>query len=298
MLGLAPLNALRAFEAAARRGSFAAAALELNVTPAAVGQHVRQLEALVGAPLFNRVGRQLELTERGAEALPSLQKGFELVGEASAALREPRAAGMITLAASAEILALWVATDIARWPGADDLVLHSIAADQTTRHALEAGADIVIGKAFDTPAGSDHLTSEIITPLVSPKRQLKGEGLDRLLSAPLIEDQSLELTWSQWASARGAFGEGYKARLKAPDTRTAFALAGAGAGILLARKVLALDAIRSGDLAPVLPDGDHRVDAAYFLQVAPASVTRPSVLALADHIKRSFAARLDMAGEL
>ena len=61
---LPPLNALRAFEASARRGSFAAAAEELGVTPAAIGQQVRHLEALIGAPesaLLGRTGDELNM---------------------------------------------------------------------------------------------------------------------------------------------------------------------------------------------------------------------------------------------
>ena len=76
----AHLNALRAFEAAARHQSFAAAANELNVTPAAVGQLVRSLEDWLGAPLFHRQpgGRvRLVATEVADRALPDIRAGFD-----------------------------------------------------------------------------------------------------------------------------------------------------------------------------------------------------------------------------
>src|ERR1700754_1806881 len=74
------LNALRAFEASARHQSFSAAAAELNVTPAAVGQLVRNLEDWLGAPLFNRgaSGRaRLVLTEAAEHAWPDIRAGFD-----------------------------------------------------------------------------------------------------------------------------------------------------------------------------------------------------------------------------
>ena len=72
MRQLPPLNALRAFEAAARHLSFAKAAEELNVTPAAVSHQVKGLEAFYGVDLFRRLTRQVHLTEEGLAALPLL----------------------------------------------------------------------------------------------------------------------------------------------------------------------------------------------------------------------------------
>jgi LysR family glycine cleavage system transcriptional activator len=73
---LPALNALRAFEAAARHLSFTRAAEELNVTPGAISQQIRQLEEFAGAPLFRRTGRQVLLTDAGQAALPLLTNAF------------------------------------------------------------------------------------------------------------------------------------------------------------------------------------------------------------------------------
>ena len=93
------------FEAAARRGSFVAAAEELNVTPAAIGQQVRQLEALIGAPLFVREGRGVRLTERGAAGIDRLGRAFELMGEASSAMREASGEVELVIGAPADFAA-------------------------------------------------------------------------------------------------------------------------------------------------------------------------------------------------
>src|SRR3981189_523302 len=81
---LPPLNALRAFEAAARHLSFKLAALELHVTPAAVGQQVKALEARLGVRLFERLHKQLILTAAGQAYLPELSDGFGPSADATA----------------------------------------------------------------------------------------------------------------------------------------------------------------------------------------------------------------------
>ncbi|WFU75139.1 LysR family transcriptional regulator [Bradyrhizobium sp. CB2312] len=84
---LPPLNALRAFEAAARHLSFKLAAHELHVTPAAVGQQVKALEARLGVQLFERLHKQLILTAAGQAYLPGVSEGFRHIADATAQLK-------------------------------------------------------------------------------------------------------------------------------------------------------------------------------------------------------------------
>ena len=87
------LNALRAFEAAARLGSISAAAQELFVTPAAVAQHVKSLEAWAGEKLFKRNPQGVELTPLGAGILPEFISAFDELGDAVNKLRTTAAPG-------------------------------------------------------------------------------------------------------------------------------------------------------------------------------------------------------------
>ena len=89
---LPPLNALRAFEAAARHLSFKLAAHELHVTPAAVGQQVKALEVRLGVRLFERLHKQLILTAAGQAYLPEISDGFRLIADATARLKPVGAA--------------------------------------------------------------------------------------------------------------------------------------------------------------------------------------------------------------
>ena len=105
---LPPLNALRAFEASARLGSFVAAATELRVSAAAVSQQVRRLEEYLDTTLFQRLARGLVLTEQGRDYLPELSAGFDLLGESTARVRAKRADGVLTLTTLAAFANGWL----------------------------------------------------------------------------------------------------------------------------------------------------------------------------------------------
>jgi LysR family transcriptional regulator, glycine cleavage system transcriptional activator len=91
---LPPLNALRAFEAAARHLSFKLAAQELHVTPGAIGQHVKALEYRLGVQLFDRLHKQLVLTEAAQSFLPGVCAGLRRLADATIHLRP---SGVLTL---------------------------------------------------------------------------------------------------------------------------------------------------------------------------------------------------------
>ena len=94
---LTHLNALRAFEATARLGSYVRAANELAVTAAAVGQQVRMLEEHFGSALFERQGKKLVLTEAARAVLPDIKDAFDRLAQAANRLRETRRADLVTI---------------------------------------------------------------------------------------------------------------------------------------------------------------------------------------------------------
>ena len=288
MSGLAPLNALRAFEATARRGSFKAAAEELNVTAAAVGQQVRHLEALVGADLFERDGRRLVLSERGAAALAPLKRGFELMGEAGAALRATEPSRSVSISAPIDLMTLWLAPDFKAWPGA----MTCVGPDET------ADLSLVLREPASAPKGAIRLMDEVLTPLAHPDliASMTDMGLERLESLALIEDISLPDGWRAWLASRGGYGADRGAQFRVGSSLAALEMARSGAGVVLARKPLAYDLIRSGALLPVFPDGDWARPRSYYL----ISDTTPSVGVdrVIAHLQSAAAARQDLVGEL
>jgi molybdenum-dependent DNA-binding transcriptional regulator ModE len=111
-LGLPPLKAVRAFEAAARRGSFVEAAADLNVTHWAVGKQIRLLEDWLGVPLLERRSRGVVLTDEGAELLDDVSAAFFRLSEATARLRRPdvtrRVSGLVRVNVQPSFALRWL----------------------------------------------------------------------------------------------------------------------------------------------------------------------------------------------
>ncbi|HBC06999.1 MAG TPA: transcriptional regulator, partial [Rhodospirillaceae bacterium] len=106
---LPPLNALRAFEAAARHLSFTQAAEELNVTPAALSFQIKSLEEHLGAPLFRRLNRAVELTEAGAALAPAANEGFRALSAGWQQTRRLLDTTSLTVTAGPALTAKWLA---------------------------------------------------------------------------------------------------------------------------------------------------------------------------------------------
>jgi len=108
MRRLPPLNALKAFESAARQGSFQAAASELCVTPAAVSQQVRSLERYLGLPLFRRLARGVVLTVEGDLYLREARHALDRLGAVTEQLVEKKVAGVLRVSAIPSLTTRWL----------------------------------------------------------------------------------------------------------------------------------------------------------------------------------------------
>ena len=108
MRRLPPLNSMRTFEAAARWLSFAKASEELNVTPAAVSQQIKQLEDYLGVALFHRMTRAVKLTEEARVVLPLMTEGFDKLAEAIERLTEDEEKGHLTVSTAPTFAAKWL----------------------------------------------------------------------------------------------------------------------------------------------------------------------------------------------
>lgn len=105
---LPPLNPLRAFEAAARRGSISAAARELSVTHGAISHQIRSLEETLKTALFERGGKRLKLTPQGALLLPAVSQAFDGIAAATALMNRPSTSGSLRISCVPALLSLWL----------------------------------------------------------------------------------------------------------------------------------------------------------------------------------------------
>ena len=243
---LPPLNALKAFEAAARLSSFSRAAQELNVTHAAISRHVRTLEAEFRTQLFERTGRGVELTEVGQSFVIELTKGFDLIATASSRFVRPsRRRRQLIVTSDLSFATLWLVPRLGKFtalhPGID-LVL-----DPSHRLVDFSKEDVDLGIRYGNGAwiGVDakKLVDAELTLVCSPKF-LAGNPLSQPadLDGGLLIQETAKECWEAWLEAAGILDR------VVPSGPTlngdlAIAAAEAGQGFALADQIQVGDAL-------------------------------------------------------
>lgn len=289
------LNALRAFEASARHQSFSAAAAELHVTPAAVGQLVRTLEEWLGSPLFHRSasGRaRLVPTEAAERALPDLRAGFDRLALGLERLKEGSTSGVLTVTVSPAFAAKWLLPRIesfhAAWPDTD------VRLDTSLKPVDFVSQKVDIGVRYGTGTwpglAADKLMDEEVYPVCSPRwlgerrRQQKPKDLAR---ATLIHDLSMDghtsfPTWDAWLQKAGVTGVDTRRGMKINNSAAVLQAAIDGQGVALARSVMAHDDLAAGRLVRLFPDITFASPLAYYVVYRAECSGLPRVAAFRD----------------
>jgi LysR family transcriptional regulator, glycine cleavage system transcriptional activator len=297
-ISMPPLNALRAFEAAARHLSFAKAAAELNVTPGALSHQIRGLEESLGVQLFERRTRAIALTPQGKSLYPGLQAGFDLIRDTVAGLRTPPNANVLTISTPPGFTSKWLISRLYRfaeaYPDIDVRVSSSPAAANLVTDGIDAAIRSLPLTHVEDPALSyEKLIDVVLTPVCSPRLIAKLGPLDKqgvLARVPLIHDDALAgrpgvPMWEDWLKAAGLDGGDVGRGLRFSSADHALDAALEGAGLLLTHTILAHDDLRSGRLVMpfdiVLPA--HR---AYYFVSPKARLKRPSVSAFRDWLRQ------------
>lgn len=251
---LPPLTALRAFEAAARHMSFAKAAEELNVTPAALSFQIKALEEQLGQPVFRRLNRAVELTEIGALLSPGLRAGFSEIANAWGRARRFTDQSILTVTAGPAFTALWLAPRLFTFAAAHpDIELRFSASLKLIDFARD-DVDLAIrfGPKPDDSLFSQALADEWATPMMSPDLAAEVKTPGDLRDIPLLTDDVSEsispsIGWGDWLAAAGHPPiETHGARFNQADHAVNAAIAGTGA--IMGRASLTEAALRDGRL--------------------------------------------------
>lgn len=250
-----PLNALRAFEAAARHESFAKAADELGVTPAAVSHQVKALEAWLGSALFARHAQGLHLTEAGRAALPAFSTAFDAMGLAVQELRISAPRPQVSIAALPSIAQLWLAPRLPALRSALPALRPSIHALEEPPDFRREPFDLAIFLTRHAPAGSRafKLCDDVIFPVCAPAlaRQLKTPT--DLSSQLLLWDTTWTGDWSLWFEAAGVKGPSIDTGSEFSLYSMALQAAIDGAGVLMGHEALVSRALAAGSLVAPFP---------------------------------------------
>ncbi len=296
---LPPLTALRAFDAAARHMSFQQAAAELNVTPAALSFQIKSLEEHLGAPLFHRLNRAVELTEAGRALAPGAKDGFEILGAAWRSARRIQDSGSVVITAGPAFTAKWLAPRLFEFARDHPDIELRFSASLTLKDFERDEIDVAIrfGLGPDTGLHAAPLDDEWVTPVMTPDLAKQYPTIESLRDAPLIIDDSMDFLslstdWPTWFRANGVdFTPKQGIHFSQPDH--AINAAVSGAGITLGRNTLVHHDIITGRLvAPYrLALGTQ---ARFRILCQEGSQNRPNIKALREWILRQASEMEDL----
>lgn len=252
---LPPMTVLAAFEAAARRHSFTAAAEELNLTQSAVSRQIRSLEDTLGADLFVRERQTVRLTAAGETYAQEIRRALQLIATATLGFRANPQGGTLNLAILPTFGTRWLAPRLPKF-----LAVHpGVTINLTTRLAPfdfkvdQLDAAIHFGAPEWPGAQLDFLMKETVLPACSPaiRSQYKLKKPQDLLRAPLVHLVSRPDAWERWLQAAGvAFDEVHGMLVDQFAVATQAAVAGMGVALLPTFLIEA--ELSRGDLVPAV----------------------------------------------
>lgn len=280
-----PLNALKAFEAAARRLNITRAAEELSVTPGAISQQIRILEEHAGAPLFHREGRQIALTELGAELYPLLHDGFDYLKRAGDLLYRPDRRHALAVSVPPSFAAKWLAPRIARFAAAHPEVEVWMSADMRLADVSGGRVDVAVryGRGDYSGVRSERLLNADVTPVCSPGLLTGAHPLRR--PADLVWHTLIHLRpgeweeprpdWPAWLASRGLTLDA-SAGPRFDQSALAIEAAAHGQGVALAPYAFVADDLTSGRLVAPFADGALSTPLAYHVLTRRSGVSEPA----------------------
>lgn len=288
-MALPPLYALRAFEAAARLGSFSKAAAMLNVTPGAVSRHIRTLESWFECELFRRNGPRVEVTDAGRVLAEQLTEGFQSLERACYAFRGN--SRELRLKAPSTLTMRWlldVLNAFREQYSTPKIEISSVWMDTDTVDFSREPYDcaILLGNGhFGPGAESSVLFKEWLVPVCTPA-QVEQAQKD-IFSCELIHPSPDRRDWRRWLKRTGKFGQLNTARGKVFDTLEQGNLAAiSGHGISVGDLLLSMEAIKNGLLALPFNEAVATGDS-YWLVWPKGTPRRKNISLLYDWLKEA-----------
>ncbi|HSW20261.1 MAG TPA: transcriptional regulator GcvA, partial [Ramlibacter sp.] len=266
---LPPLNALRAFESAARHGNFSSAADELCVTPAAVSQQVKLLESFLNVKLFLRNGAHIGLTEDAIQYLPVLSQAFDSIDTVTQKIVRSSSASNLSISSFTQFAMAWLLPRMHSFNRAEPWAQVTVITAERSLDFVRSGMDVAIRWGKSWPNLTAHyLFSLDLVPLCAPSLLKGGKPLRKpqdILAHRLLMADGAEGDWVTWLEAMDVDPRLLPLATTSFDS-LAFGLQAAcdGQGIVMARLPLADSYLREGTLVYAF-DKKVRSDDSYFL---------------------------------
>lgn len=281
---LPPLNALRAFEAAARHLSVTRAAAELNVTQAAVSHQIKSLETHLGLPLFRRLNRAMMLTEEGQTLFPAVRDALDGLAEAAERLRARKTGGALTVSTLPSFAVKWLVPRMSHFQDRHPDIDLRISAKENLVDFGRDAIDVAIRFGGGSWPGvhAEWLADEALMPVCSPVLLPRLQHPDDLAETTLLHEDMLPLrafpTWESWLAAAGVTGVDASRGPRFSHTHLMLQAAMDGRGVALGQHLIVSDDLATGRLVEPfsfrLPAGFS-----YYLVYPPSAAQQPKVLA-------------------
>lgn len=258
MFASLPLTALRTFESASRLLSFKAAAQELSVTPTAVSHQIRSLETWLGVPLFERLPRQVRLTECGERLFHSVHGALLDVAQSLDTLRPQRSTGHLTVSTTPAFAALWLVPRLGRFYAAHPGInLRLDTQCEVVDLQQDASVDLVIRYSLDDYPNLYGLClfDESFAVFGSPEQVVLAQTqAPTLISVRWHNSKLYALGWQAWCEKAGErWLQDAPVLREYDEEHYALQAAIAGQGLVLASNILVSESLASGLLAPYRP---------------------------------------------
>ncbi|MEX0337629.1 MAG: LysR family transcriptional regulator [Arenibacterium sp.] len=278
------LNAMRAFEAAARLSSFVAAAEELGVTPGAISQHVKTLEDWAGTTLFTRRAQGIELTPAGEGVKAEFETAFDAIARATYALRNLSQAADIHIAALPSVAQLWLPPRLVAIRKAFPSNRFSVTALETPPSLRRDLFDLSVFFSGEPP-GPDQivLADDLMTPVCAPALAARIKDDSDVQNQTLLHDQTWSEDWAIWSKSRDLAMRNVASGPRFSLYGLAVEEAKAGAGVLMGHVCLIDPALRRGELVR-LSNIDVASGRKLVLSLPHPSVRRPEINAICERL--------------
>jgi LysR family glycine cleavage system transcriptional activator len=288
---LPSLNALRAFETAARHLSLTRAADELHVTPAAVSHQIKALESDLGTQLFRRVGRDLYLTDAAQAALPALRAAFDNLATATRRLREANDGHIITVSAAPSFASSWLLPRLERFREVHPEFDVRLDASARLVDFARDSVDIAVRYGSGDWPGLDvtPLFDDVIFPVCNPAlrdgrpplRTPDDLARHRLLHYEWQTETGTHPDWKMWLMAAGATRVDPNRGPRFTALGMAVQAAVEGHGVALGSHAICQGHLAAGRLVKPF-DFEMKLEFSYFVAVPPGNLGRRPVAAFRD----------------
>jgi LysR family glycine cleavage system transcriptional activator len=294
---LPPLNALRAFEAAARAGSYVAAAEELGVSPAAISQQVRHLEEFLGKQLFMRFNNRVVLTDAGQAIHAGASEALQMIAEMTEQVMSGPARARLVISVISSVAERWLERRLAEFAQLNPQLRLDLRVEQDPVDFARHGIDLRVcyGASIYPDMVTRHLRQDDVLPVCAPAYLERNPAARANGMAAVPADDLIHTNWGPMYFSHPTWKAWFaKAGLAPPDDSKGYQIGTSGLvldltrdglGVALGQRMMAADDLAAGRLV-ALSDITIALGHPYCLVNPRSKIRKVGLAALIDWLSR------------